>query len=145
MLKIFYTILLIGMSANLYATCYSCVCTESSSPTKNIEYDNEVKKVNKEKVETKIDEISKKAERIKDLQKQLNEKLAKLQSLEVQEYILHKKKNFEIEQIIVQASVNGDINTTGNKATMERIKSKLNILSKKYNDNLNNQLSDYLK
>lgn len=128
-----------------FAACPPCNCTENSSPSENINYDSELKKVTKEKIEPKVEIISQKLEKIRELQKEINSKLVSLENLEVNSYVLHKKKNFELERIISQISLNIDVNSYSSSSVMERIKTKINLLSKNYNTNMSNQISDYIK
>lgn len=116
-------------SISLNAACMPCSCSESNSQSMNMEYNTEIIKVTNEKITPKMMEISAKVNRIKALQDEINKKLASLETIEVEEFIMHKKKNFELERIIAQVSMNIGGATLLNKTIMAGIKTKINMLA----------------
>lgn len=128
-----------------YAYCPPCQCTETSSQTETMEYQQEINKTIEEKLNPKIEEISKKANKAKDLQKQINEKLEKLKNAESNIFVLNKQKNFYLENIKSQLMVGTDITSIESRVVSERIKNKINLLSAHLNKDINSTVDNYIK
>ena len=65
--------------------------------------------VTNEKINPKIQEISGKAQKVKELQKEINSRLEKLENLEVQGFIMNKKKRTINESKVI--AENGKVKT----------------------------------
>ncbi|WP_152632629.1 hypothetical protein [Aliarcobacter butzleri] len=143
MFKILFLTLL-GLTYS-YGYCPPCQCTETSSATETMEYQQEINKTIEEKLNPKIEEISQKANKAKELQKQINDKLEKLKNVETKIFVLNKEKNFYLENIKLQLAAGADITSVENQALTETIKNQINLLSSYQGQDINLVVEDYLK
>ena len=138
-------LLILGLSSMAIAGCPTCVCKETISSAKGIEYENEIKKTIESKINPKIDEISNKTQKIKELQTKINDKLNQYRNLEIQSYVLNKQKTTILGEIKEQMSTGIDISNIETKAIAERVKGKIDELSLMQSKDINKDVSDFMK
>lgn len=133
------------LSSLLFAACPPCNCSESISPTKSREYQTEIERVIEEKINPKIDIISEKANKAKELQEKLNAMLEQYKNMEMQNFVLNKQKNFHLENISKEVSVGQDLSMFENRVISERIKSKIELMSSYQSKDIEKDIESYLK
>ena len=143
----FRKILYIAMffSSYAFASCPVCSCSESQSVPKGMQYEQEIKTTISSKIDPKISEISNKAEKVKNLQNQINEKLVEYRNLETHSFVINKQKISLLREIQEQMSSGIDISSNETKAIAERIKGKLAQLALMQGKDIEKTMSDYLK
>ncbi len=143
----FRKILYIAMffSSYAFAKCSVCSCSESQSVPKGTQYEQEIKTTISSKIDPKISEISNKAEKVKNLQNQINEKLVEYRNLETHSFVINKQKISLLREIQEQMSSGIDISSNETKAIAERIKGKLAQLALMQGKDIEKTMSDYLK
>lgn len=128
-----------------FAVCPACVCTETVSPIKSQEYQLEIERTIQQKINPKIEEISKKSNKAKELQKQINEMLEQYKKMEIQTFVLNKQKNFYLENITKEASLGEDMSILENRVISERIKSKIELMSSYQSKDLEKDIEEFIK
>jgi len=131
---------LISSFSIVWAACPPCSCSESISTSKNIEYNDKIKE-NRLKVEEKIKLINEKALKIKELQSQVNERLLKLQNLKIHEYKMQENKNFIVNNILKNISIESDLLSLNNSIGIERYKTNIKIMLNNFTYDTSNDLT----